>query len=253
MHSLPRYTEVGALLFTLIPRPFTSFTPPAASHPWLTSVEPPLNATYQSLQKELSVLFGHVSLPRQNKASPVIQSRHSLAPSSEAIPTRRIIIQQGQQLINSSRAMSPLCVLMTPAYVLDAVAGLFCLLALPLCPLCLLFFHLSIYACHLGTHLIFPIYLLNRWSYLFVVQVHTPSESRWCWKVKNSLVGRLVHHICTVSTFLRLKLYCPANYPHPQQVAVVIPLSEAGQWTTTTQQPQQAAHLLTTTGNGRMC
>lgn len=108
--------------FTFYPsfRPFMPFTPPPASHSWLTSVEHPLNATYQMLQKELSVLFGCVSLPWQNKASLVIQSRHSLAPSSEAIPTRRIIIRQGQQLINSNSAVSPLCVLMAPAYVLDA-------------------------------------------------------------------------------------------------------------------------------------
>lgn len=131
--------------------PFMPFTPPAASHPWLTSVEHPLIAAYQLLQKELSVLFGCVSLPRQYKASLVIQSRHSLAPSSEAIPTRRIIIRQGRQLINSSSAVSPLCVLMAPAYVLDAVAGSFCLLPLPLCPLHLLLSHWSIYACYLGT------------------------------------------------------------------------------------------------------
>lgn len=139
--------------FTFYPsfRPFMPFTPPAASHPWLTSVERPLNATYQSLQKELSVLFGCLSLPRQNKASLVIQSRHSLAPSSEAIPTRRIIIRQGRQLIKSSSAMSPLCVLLAPAYVLDALAGSFCLLALPLCPFCFLLSHRSIYACHLVT------------------------------------------------------------------------------------------------------
>lgn len=132
--------------FYLSFRPFMPFTPPTASHPWLTSVEHPLNATYQSLQKELPVLFGCMSLPQQNKASLVIQSRHSLTPSSESIPTRRIIIRQGRQLINFSSVVSPLHVLMAPTYVLDAVAGSFCLLALPLCPLCLLLSHWSIYA-----------------------------------------------------------------------------------------------------------
>lgn len=67
------------------------------------------------------VLFGRVPLLRQNKASLVIQSTRPLAPSLEAIPVRSLIIRQGQQLINSSSAVSPLCFLMAPAYVLDAV------------------------------------------------------------------------------------------------------------------------------------
>lgn len=95
---------------------FMPFTPSIASHPWLTYVEHPLNATYQTLQKELwfsldvCLCFG--------------RTKHLLsfrAPSLEAIPVRSLIIRQGQQLINSSSAVSPLCFLMAPAYVLDAV------------------------------------------------------------------------------------------------------------------------------------
>lgn len=71
--------------------------------------------------KGTRVLFGRVSLLRQNKASLVIQSTRPLAPSLEAIPMRSLIIRQGRQLINSSSAVSPLCFLMAPAYVLDAV------------------------------------------------------------------------------------------------------------------------------------
>lgn len=202
------------------------FTPPTASHPWLTSVERPLNATYQSLQKELSVLFGCMSLPRQNKASLVIQSRHSLAPSSESIPTRRIIIRQGQQLINVCSNGPNIWSWCCSWFLLPAGSSTLSSLPppFPLVHICLKFGHL----------LIFPISPLNCRSYLFVVWVHTPSENRWFWEVQNSLVSWLVHHVCTASTFLSLKMYFPANYPHPQQAAVVIPLSEAGPWTMTT-------------------
>lgn len=119
MLSWPRCAEVSPLL---------SFLPSFHALHSIHSLSPLAHLCGTSFERHISkaskgtgVLFGRVSLLRQNKASLVIQSTRPLAPSLEAIPMRSLIIRQGRQLINSSSTVSPLCFLMAPAYVLDAV------------------------------------------------------------------------------------------------------------------------------------